>query len=127
METEKELSEETPSVVSVRPSSLRALIIAYNAKAICPVDDLIHLAAAVERFQPKALQIMWSNGNKKIPAIKAIRQCTNWGLKDAKDFIEGVNAGKPALIRPDDLLPGLSKEEAIVILNKGEITVEISP
>lgn len=37
----------------------------------------------------------WEFGNKnKIPAIKAIRELTGTGLREAKDFVEGLNDTK---------------------------------
>ena len=56
---------------------------------------------------------------KKIQVIKAIREVTNLGLKDAKDLVEGA----PKLIKE-----GVSKEEAQSIKSKMEAsggTVEL--
>jgi len=56
---------------------------------------------------------------KKIQVIKAIREVTNLGLKDAKDLVEGA----PKLVKE-----GVSKEEAQSIKSKMEAaggTVEL--
>jgi large subunit ribosomal protein L7/L12 len=58
-------------------------------------------------------------GEKKINVIKAVREVTNLGLKEAKDLVEGA---------PKPIKEGVSKEEAQSIKKKFEeagATVEI--
>lgn len=58
-------------------------------------------------------------GEKKINVIKAVREVTNLGLKEAKDLVEGA---------PKPIKEGVSKEEADTIKKKFEdagATVEI--
>ena len=58
-------------------------------------------------------------GEKKINVIKAVREVTNLGLKEAKDLVEGA---------PKAIKEGVSKEEAETIKKKFEeagATVEI--
>jgi large subunit ribosomal protein L7/L12 len=58
-------------------------------------------------------------GEKKITVIKAVREVTNLGLKEAKDLVEGA---------PKPVKEGVSKEEADTIKKKFEdagATVEI--
>ena len=58
-------------------------------------------------------------GDKKIQVIKAVREVTNLGLKEAKDLVEGV---------PQTVKEKISKEEAAKIKQKLEEsggTVEI--
>ena len=58
-------------------------------------------------------------GEKKINVIKAVREVTNLGLKEAKDLVEGA---------PKPVKEGVSKEEADAIKKKFEeagATVEI--
>jgi large subunit ribosomal protein L7/L12 len=58
-------------------------------------------------------------GDKKINVIKAVREVTNLGLKEAKDLVEGA---------PKPVKEGVSKEEADAIKKKFEeagATVEI--
>jgi large subunit ribosomal protein L7/L12 len=58
-------------------------------------------------------------GEKKINVIKAVREVTNLGLKEAKDLVEGA---------PKPIKEGVSKEEAESIKKKFEeagATVEI--
>jgi large subunit ribosomal protein L7/L12 len=58
-------------------------------------------------------------GEKKINVIKAVREVTNLGLKEAKDLVEGA---------PKPIKEGVSKEEAETIKKKFEeagATVEI--
>ncbi len=58
-------------------------------------------------------------GDKKINVIKAVREVTSLGLKEAKDLVEGA---------PKPIKEGVSKEEADAIKKKFEeagATVEI--
>lgn len=58
-------------------------------------------------------------GDKKINVIKAVREVTSLGLKEAKDLVEGA---------PKPIKEGVSKEEAETIKKKFEeagATVEI--
>lgn len=63
--------------------------------------------------------ILAAVGDKKINVIKAVREVTNLGLKEAKDMVEGA---------PKPIKEGVSKEEADSIKKKFEeagATVEI--
>jgi len=58
-------------------------------------------------------------GEKKINVIKAVREVTSLGLKEAKDMVEGA---------PKPIKEGVSKEEAAAIKKKFEeagATVEV--
>ena len=50
-------------------------------------------------------------GDKKINVIKAVREVTNLGLKEAKDLVEGA---------PKPIKEGVSKDEAATIKKKFE-------
>ena len=52
-----------------------------------------------------------SAGEKKIPVIKAIREITSLGLKEAKDLVDGA---------PKEVKSGVSKKEAEEIKKKLE-------
>ncbi len=63
--------------------------------------------------------ILTSYGDKKIQVIKAVREVTDLGLKEAKELVEGV---------PKPIKEKVSKEEAMKIKEKIEAaggTVEI--
>jgi large subunit ribosomal protein L7/L12 len=63
--------------------------------------------------------ILSTIGEKKINVIKAVREVTSLGLKEAKDLVEGA---------PKPIKEGVSKEEAETIKKKFEeagATVEI--
>jgi large subunit ribosomal protein L7/L12 len=63
--------------------------------------------------------ILSAVGDKKINVIKAVREVTSLGLKEAKDLVEGA---------PKPIKEGVSKEEADAIKKKFEeagATVEI--
>ncbi len=55
--------------------------------------------------------VLSSVGDKKINVIKAVREVTNLGLKEAKDLVEGA---------PKPIKEGVSKEEADSIKKKFE-------
>jgi len=63
--------------------------------------------------------ILTAAGDKKIQAIKAVREITGLGLKDAKDLVDGA---------PKPVKEGAAKEEAEEIKSKLEeagATVEL--
>ena len=63
--------------------------------------------------------VLTAVGEKKINVIKAVREVTSLGLKEAKDLVEGA---------PKPIKEGVSKEEADAIKKKFEeagATVEI--
>jgi large subunit ribosomal protein L7/L12 len=76
-------------------------------------------AAPVVEEKTEFNVILASIGDKKINVIKAVREVTNLGLKEAKDLVEGA---------PKPIKEGVSKEEADTIKKKFEeagATVEI--
>jgi large subunit ribosomal protein L7/L12 len=64
-------------------------------------------AAAEEQTEFKV--VLKNAGSNKIQVIKAVREITGLGLKDAKDLVEGA---------PKDLKEGVSKAEAEEISKK---------
>src|SRR5579875_3033539 len=77
-------------------------------------------AAAVE--EPTAFNVvLTAAGEKKINVIKAVREATSLGLKEAKDLVEGA---------PQNVKEGLNKEDADALKAKLEAEgakVEIKP
>ncbi len=76
-------------------------------------------AAPVEEEKTEFDVILTSFGDKKIQVIKAVREVTNLGLKEAKDLVEGV---------PQAVKEKTTKEEAAKVKQKLEEaggTVEI--
>ena len=74
-------------------------------------------AAAVEQTEFNV--VLASCGSQKVPVIKAIREITGLGLKEAKDLVEGA---------PSTVKEGVSKTEAADIKKKLEeagATVEV--
>jgi large subunit ribosomal protein L7/L12 len=55
--------------------------------------------------------VMTSFGSQKVPVIKAVREITGLGLKEAKDLVEGA----PAAVKE-----GVAKDEADEIVKKLE-------
>ncbi|HEY2094184.1 MAG TPA: 50S ribosomal protein L7/L12 [Thermoanaerobaculia bacterium] len=60
-------------------------------------------AAAPVEEQTEFTVVLESAGDKKINVIKAVREVTSLGLKEAKDLVEGA---------PQTVKEGVSKEEA---------------
>jgi len=76
-------------------------------------------AAAVVEEKTEFDVVLTAVGDKKINVIKAVREVTSLGLKEAKDLVEGA---------PKAVKEGVSKEEAESIKKKFEdagATVEI--
>jgi large subunit ribosomal protein L7/L12 len=74
-------------------------------------------AAAVEQTEFNV--VLASFGSQKVPVIKAIREITGLGLKEAKDLVEGA---------PSTVKEGVSKTEAADMKKKLEeagATVEV--
>ena len=67
-------------------------------------------AAAAEE-QTEFDVVLTSFGSQKVPVIKAVREITGLGLKEAKDLVEGV---------PSNIKEGISKEESEEIVKKLE-------
>jgi large subunit ribosomal protein L7/L12 len=76
-------------------------------------------AKPVAEEQTEFTVVLSAIGEKKINVIKAVREVTSLGLKEAKDLVEGA---------PKPVKEGVSKEEAETIKKKFEdagATVEI--
>jgi large subunit ribosomal protein L7/L12 len=67
--------------------------------------------AAAEEEQTEFEVVLSSVGDKKINVIKAVREVTSLGLKEAKDLVEGA---------PKTVREGVNKEEAEEIKKKFE-------
>jgi large subunit ribosomal protein L7/L12 len=61
------------------------------------------VAAPVAEVQTEFTVVLSEIGEKKINVIKAVREVTSLGLKEAKDLVEGA---------PQTIKEGISKEEA---------------
>ena len=68
-------------------------------------------AAAPAAEQTEFTVILADAGANKIGVIKAVREVTNLGLKEAKDLVEGA---------PKPVKEGISKDEAAAIKKKFE-------
>ena len=71
--------------------------------AAAPAAGAGAAAAAPAEAQTEFTVILESAGDKKINVIKAVREVTALGLKEAKDMVEGA---------PQTVKEGVSKEEA---------------
>ncbi len=65
--------------------------------------------AAAEEEQTEFTVILKAIGDQKIGVIKAVRELTGLGLKEAKDLVEGA---------PKPVKEGVSKEEAASVQKK---------
>jgi large subunit ribosomal protein L7/L12 len=68
-------------------------------------------AAAPAEEKTEYTVVLSAVGDKKINVIKAVREVTNLGLKEAKDLVEGA---------PKPIKEGVTKEEADSIKKKFE-------
>jgi large subunit ribosomal protein L7/L12 len=68
-------------------------------------------AAAAEEERAEFDVVLTGFGDKKIQVIKAVREVTNLGLKEAKDLVEGV---------PQTVKEKVAKDEAAKIKQKLE-------
>ena len=78
-------------------------------------------AAPVEEAPTSFNVILTAAGDKKINVIKAVREVTSLGLKEAKDLVEGA---------PQPVKEGLNKEDADALKKKLEAegaTVDVKP
>jgi large subunit ribosomal protein L7/L12 len=75
-------------------------------------------AAAPAEEKTEFTVILKDGGANKIATIKAVREVTNLGLKEAKDLVDGA---------PKPLKENISKEDAAAIAKKfeGVATVEV--
>jgi len=78
--------------VSAAAAAVAAAPSAGPAAAAAPVEEQTEFTVVLE-----------SAGEKKINVIKAVREVTSLGLKEAKDLVEGA---------PQTVKEGVSKEEA---------------
>ena len=94
----KELEEEF-GVSAAAPVAVGAVAAAGGAEA-APAEEQTEFDVILTGF-----------GDKKIQVIKAVRELTALGLKEAKDLVEGV---------PKTLKEGISKEESETVKKKIE-------
>jgi large subunit ribosomal protein L7/L12 len=88
----------------------------WGVKAAAPIAVAAAMPAAAggeakEEEQTEFTVELTSSGEKKIQVIKVIREITQMGLKEAKDFVETA----PKVVRE-----GISKDEAAEIKKKLE-------
>jgi len=67
--------------------------------------------AAAEEEKTEFDVVLTSFGSQKVPVIKAVREITGLGLKEAKDLVEGA---------PANVKEGVAKDEAETIQKKLE-------
>ena len=121
-----DLTQLEEQIVSLSLLEAAALVKALEARlgvsaaAAAPVAAAGGGAAApVEVVEQTEFQVILKDaGANKISTIKAVREVTSLGLKEAKDLVDGA---------PKALKEGVSKEEAETIKKKfdGVATVEI--
>jgi large subunit ribosomal protein L7/L12 len=89
----------------------------YGISAAAAMPVAVGVAAAAGDAKPAQEEktefnvILSAVGDKKINVIKAVREVTSLGLKEAKDLVEGA---------PKPVKEGVSKEEAEAIKKKFE-------
>ncbi len=93
----------------------------FGVSAAAPVGVVAAAGAAAPAAEEKTEfdVVLASFGAKKLDVIKAVREITGLGLKDAKDLVEGA---------PKTVKEGVSKDEAEKIkaaLTEAGATVEV--
>ncbi|HVT43955.1 MAG TPA: 50S ribosomal protein L7/L12 [Thermoanaerobaculia bacterium] len=86
--------------VSAAAATMAMPMAAAGAAAAAPVEEQTEFTVVLSEI-----------GDKKINVIKAVREVTSLGLKEAKDLVEGA---------PQSIKEGISKEEAEMIRKKFE-------
>jgi len=96
---------------------VKALQDKYGVSAAVPVAAAAPAAGGAAEAGPAEEEktsfdvILTGAGDKKIQVIKAVREITSLGLKEAKDLVEGA---------PQPLKEGISKEDAEALKAKLE-------
>jgi large subunit ribosomal protein L7/L12 len=98
-----ELVKEIEEEFGVSAAAAMPMMVAGGGAGAAP-------AAAVEEKTEFSV-ILTDAGDKKINVIKAVREVTSLGLKEAKDLVEGA---------PKPIKEGVTKEEAATIKKKFE-------
>ena len=93
----------------------------FGVSAAAPVDVVAAAGAAAPAAEEKTEfdVVLKEFGAKKLDVIKAVREITGLGLKEAKEMVEGA---------PKNVKEGVSKDEAETIkkaLTEAGATVEI--
>ena len=84
----------------------------WGVSAAAPVAMAAAPAAAAEEEEQTEFDvILTAVGDKKINVIKAVREVTSLGLKEAKDLVDGA---------PNAIKEGVSKDEAEEVKKKFE-------
>jgi large subunit ribosomal protein L7/L12 len=95
---------------------VKSLEVEFGVSAAAPVSAALaapaaEAAAPAEEEKTEFSVILKDMGANKIQVIKAVREVTTLGLKDAKDLVEGA---------PKPVKEGVSKEEAAAVKEKLE-------
>ena len=122
MEKINNIIEEIKSLTILELSELvKAVEAEFGVSAAAPVGVVAAAGAAAPAAEEKTEfdVILASFGAKKLDVIKAVREITGLGLKDAKDLVEAA---------PKAIKEGVSKDEAEQVkaaLTEAGATVEI--
>jgi len=111
-----ELSELVKAIEEEFGVSAAPVAVAAQAGAPAPGGEA---AAAAAEEKSEFTVILKAIGENKINVIKAVREVTTLGLKEAKDLVEGA---------PKPVKEGVNKEEAATIqkkLQEAGATVEV--
>ena len=101
--------EEIKSLTIIELADLvKAVEEEFGVSAAAPVGVVAAAGAAAPAAEEKTEfdVVLKEFGAKKLDVIKAVREITGLGLKDAKDLVEGA---------PKEVKTGVSKEEAETI------------
>ena len=122
MEKITNIIEEIKSLTILEPSELvKAVEAEFGVSAAAPVGVVAAAGAAAPAAEEKTEfdVILASFGGNKLGVIKAVREITGLGLKEAKEMVEGA---------PKAVKEGVSKDEAESLkkaLEEAGATVEL--
>ncbi len=87
-----------PMLIAIAAAALVLFFLMRGSARRREQDSLLDVSAAAPRDAPRAVppqeleaevRVMLANG-EKIEAIKLVREVTGLGLKEAKDYVEGL-------------------------------------
>lgn len=118
--TKEEVIEAVKNMTVLELAELvKALEDEFGVTAAAPVAAAAAAPAPAEEEKTEFTVVLKEIGENKISVIKAVRELTPLGLKEAKDLVEGA---------PKPVKEGVNKEEAAAVKQKLEeagATVEV--
>ena len=100
-----------PSKVEAILDEIKGLTLLEAAELVKKMEETFGVSAAAAEEKTEFTVVLQEIGANKINVIKAVREVTSLGLKEAKDLVDGA---------PKPIKEGVSKEESENIRKKFE-------